>query len=449
MMEGWKEYHVEDFGEVSTGTTPSTRHPEFYGGKYKFISPVDLDNGKYISTSHRLITKEGLSVSRTLPQNAILVGCIGTIGKIGMTNDEISAFNQQINAIVCNDNFLPDFIYYLLIYSKPILEKSAVKTTLPILNKGNFQKIKLKVPELPEQHKIAYILSTVQKAIEQQEKLIRTTTELKKALMKKLFTGGIYGEKQKQTEIGLMPESWDVVELGNCLKLSQYGLSVKGSDSGSIPILRMTNQKNGHICDNNLQYVNISEAEYKKFKVEKDDVIFNRTNSFELVGRTAIFKLNGCFVFASYLIRIKTNGDMLIPDFLNIYLNTDETQARLKSIATRGVSQSNISATRLSGFKIPLPSLSVQSEIISINNKIEHKIDFLQKKKQTLTSLFKTLLHELITGQRRINDIEFGEGSSSDLVFCNNDQFLGTDFCKNDRFLSTDFCKQLSQQPDK
>ena len=407
-MEGWKEYCIADFGTISTGTTPSTKVPEYYGGPYKFISPVDLDNGKYINTSHKLITEEGLKAGRSLPKNAILVGCIGNIGKIGMTSDKISSFNQQINAIICNDNFIPDFIYYLLYFHRPLLEKSAVKTTLPILNKGNFQKIKLQAPELPEQRKIAYVLSTVQKAIEQQDKLIRTTTELKKALMQKLFTQGLYGEKQKQSEIGPVPESWEVVELGKHLLKKQYGISSKGSDIGNVPILRMTNQKNGFITSNDLQYVSLQEKEIEKFKVNFNDVIFNRTNSFELVGRTAIFKLQEKFVFASYLIRLSVDKRKLNPDYLNFYLNNEKTQARLKTIATRGVSQSNISATRLSSFLIPLPSITEQNEIVKYISFVNFKVLHLEKKKQALTDLFKTLLHELMTGQRRVHKIDFG-----------------------------------------
>ena len=113
MMDGWTEYCIKEFGDVLTGTTPSTKKPEYYGEVYKFISPADLDNGKYISTSHKLVSELGLTVSRVLPKDAILVGCIGNIGKIGMTCDEKSAFNQQINAIVCNEMFISDFIYYL------------------------------------------------------------------------------------------------------------------------------------------------------------------------------------------------------------------------------------------------------------------------------------------------------------------------------------------------
>ncbi|MBE9491638.1 MAG: restriction endonuclease subunit S [Bacteroidetes bacterium] len=407
MMEGWKEYDIEDFGDILTGTTPSTKKSEYYGGPYKFISPANLDNGKYINTSYKLLTEEGLKVGRTLPKNAILVGCIGNIGKIGMTVDKISSFNQQINAIICSENFDADFIYYLLLHHRPLLEKSAVKTTLPILNKGNFQKIKLQAPDLFIQRKIAYVLGTVQNAIEKQDQLIKTTTELKKALMQKLYTEGLHGEQQKETEIGLVPESWEVVVLGQYLLKKQYGISVKGSDRGETPILRMTNQKNGFINSDNLQYVSIAEKDLEKFKVNFDDVIFNRTNSYELVGRTAIFKLSGKYIFASYLIRLETDKKRLKSDYLNFYLNTEETQRRLRSIATRGVSQSNISATRLSCFHIPIPSIKEQEQIIQSIESIISKIKFHEKKKQNLTALFKTLLHELMTGQRRVHELEF------------------------------------------
>ena len=201
-MKTWREYIIGDFGKILTGTTPSTKITKYYGGPYKFISPVDLDNGKYITTSHKLLTKEGLSVGRVLPKNSILIGCIGNIGKIGMTKDEISSFNQQINAVICNEDFLPDFIYYLLLNNRHILEKSAVKTTVPILNKGNFENIKLKAPILSEQKKIAYVLSIVQNGIECLDKLIQKTTELKKALLQKLFEEGVNEGKWKIVELG-------------------------------------------------------------------------------------------------------------------------------------------------------------------------------------------------------------------------------------------------------
>src|SRR5207244_2719571 len=113
-----------------------------------------------------------------------------------------------------------------------------------------------------------------------------------------------------------------------------------------------------------LQYVELTADQFQKFRVERRDILFNRTNSLDLVGRTAIFDLEGDFVFASYLIRLRTDGKRLRPFFLNHYFNWEETQVRLKSIATRAVSQSNISATRLRGFWVPVPKVDQQDEIV-------------------------------------------------------------------------------------
>ena len=259
------------------------------------------------------------------------------------------------------------------------------------------------LPPLSEQKKIANVLSTVQRAIEAQERIIQTTTELKKALMYKLFTEGTRGETQKQTEIGPVPESWEVAPLGDSLSVAQYGLSVKGNPEGNYPILRMTNQANGRIVANDLQFVRIGEADFKKFKVESGDILFNRTNSLELVGRTAVHDIKGDFVFASYLIRLRTKEEKLNPFFLNIHFNRDETQAHLKSIATRAVSQSNISATRLKGFAVPLPYLEEQAEIVTQAEALEAKLMTHRRKHESLQDLFRTLLHELMTAKIRVD----------------------------------------------
>ena len=236
------------------------------------------------------------------------------------------------------------FLKYL-IHSDPFIAYAKSTTAgvqHPRTSWASLREFQLSLPPLSEQKKIAHVLATSQRAIESQERVIQATTELKKALMHKLFTEGTRGEPQKQTEIGPIPESWEVVELGDSLSVAQYGLSVKGNPEGNYPILRMTNQANGRIVANNLQFVKIGEADFKKFKVESGDILFNRTNSLELVGRTAVHDIKGDFVFASYLIRLRTKEEKLNPFFLNIHFNRDETQAHLKSIATRAVSQSLI-----------------------------------------------------------------------------------------------------------
>ena len=402
----WKIKYVKDMGEVITGRTPPTSHSEFYGGEYKLISPADLDRGKYVLSCHKNLSHEGFNKCRALPRDSVLVGCIGNVGKLGMVGDDFSATNQQINALICNSDYEPNFVYYRFYNDRDLLKTAAVKTTVPILNKTNFSNFKMPLPPLPEQRQIAAILSLVQRAIEQQEKLIELTTELKKALMHKLFTEGTRGEPQKQTEIGLVPESWEVVELGKAIKTTKYGLSMRASDNGKYPMLRMTNQAGGRIVPSELKYVNLRDEDFSKFLVTYGDVLFNRTNSFDLVGRTAIFTLKGNYVFASYLIRIETEEKKLNPFFLNHYFNWVKTQNRLKGIATRAVSQSNISATRLKHFLIPLPEISEQVEMCQIIDEVDKKTLQHEQIKGKSQGLFRTLLHKLMTAEIRVNGLD-------------------------------------------
>jgi len=232
------------------------------------------------------------------------------------------------------------------------------------------------------------------------------SAELKKALLHKLFTEGLRGEPQKQTEIGPVPESWDIRALGDHLTEAQYGISIKGAETGRYPVLRMTNQKQGQISGANLQYVDLSPVQLEKFRVDRQDILFNRTNSLELVGRTAIFDLEGDFVFASYLIRLWTDAARIRPFFLNHYFNWDETQVRLKSIATRAVSQSNISATRLKCFPVPVPSPEEQDKIVTRIDCVDRKRSVHHRKHAVLTALFRTLLHQLMTAQIRVQEID-------------------------------------------
>ena len=200
----WDIFSISDIGEVITGTTPKTANKAYYGNEYKLISPADLDSGQYVTTAHRILSKEGLSQCRILPQYTVLVGCIGNVGKIGMTIDQKCATNQQINAIICNKKADPYFIFYLLGYSRDRLKSASAKTTVPILNKNNFEKFQIPLPPMQEQKKIAGVLSQIQRAMEVQDKLIERTEELKQATMKQLFTYGL-NHKEKPNNSSTQP----------------------------------------------------------------------------------------------------------------------------------------------------------------------------------------------------------------------------------------------------
>jgi type I restriction enzyme S subunit len=407
-MSSWTECRLEDIAQTTSGGTPDRKKADFYGGQIPWVKSGELNDG-YIVKTEESLTQAGLhhSSAKLFPAGTLLMAMYGaTAGKTAILKMP-AATNQAVCAIFpAVERADAEFLRYFLISERKELLKRRYGGAQPNISQNVICSFPVRLPPLPEQRKIASVLGLVQRTIVEQERLIALTTELKKSLMHKLFTEGLRGERQKQTEIGLVPESWEVVTLGEYLTKAQYGISAKGSESGRYALLRMTNQRHGRISLDNLQYVELTADQFQKFRVERKDILFNRTNSLDLVGRTVIYDLEGDFAFASYLILLRTNVEYLRPFFLNHYFNWEETQVRLKSIATRAVSQSNISATRLRGFLLPVPKAEEQDEIVEKVDCLDQKLLVHARRHATLTALFRTLLHQLMTAQIRVHDLD-------------------------------------------
>lgn len=413
-ISGWSETKLGDIAETASGGTPDRKNHAYFGGHIPWVKSGELED-KFINDTEENITQEGLkrSAAKLFPSGTLLMAMYGaTVGKTALLKIE-AATNQAVCAIFPRaDQAETDFLRYALVYQRPEILKLRYGGAQPNISQQVIRNLEVRLPPLPEQRRIAGVLGLVQRALEQQERLIALTTELKKTLLNQIFTEGLRGEPQKQTDIGPVPESWEAAPLGEYLTEAQYGISAKGSESGRYAVLRMTNQHQGRISPANLQYVELTADQFRKFRIERQDILFNRTNSLDLVGRTAIFDLEGEFVFASYLIRLRTDAKRLRPFLLNHYFNWEETQVRLKSIATRAVSQSNISASRLRGFVVPVPQLGEQDEIVEKIDCLDQKLSTHARKHAALTDLFRTLLHQLMTAQLRVRDLDLSESIS-------------------------------------
>ena len=186
--ESWEVVRIKATGTVVTGSTPSTKNPDFYGGDYNLISPADLDNGKYVRSAHKTLTKAGFEECRRVPRDSVLVGCIGNVGKLGMVADDCSTTNQQINAIIPNSGFSPHFLYYALQLCRPRLEQAASKVTLPILNKSNFESFQIAAPERKEQEAIAGYLGILDQKLENAGQKTAQLQDLFRTLLHELMT---------------------------------------------------------------------------------------------------------------------------------------------------------------------------------------------------------------------------------------------------------------------
>lgn len=182
----WEEERLGEAGDIITGTTPPTANSEYYGGEFPWITPTDINDEKDIYTSAKLLTRDGMKKGRFVPKNSLLVTCIASIGKNAILRVDGSC-NQQINAIVPNENNNVDFLYYLLEKSKNTLIRFAGAGGMQMLNKKDFSDLKFKIALFPEQQKIAEFLGVMDEKIEGLAKKKKSLEAYKKGVMQKIF----------------------------------------------------------------------------------------------------------------------------------------------------------------------------------------------------------------------------------------------------------------------
>ena len=421
MKETWTWHPLGKLFEIGAGKTMSAAarngadKTPFLRTSNVFWDEIDLSSVDEMSIpDHEFPAK-------LLLRGDLLVCEGGEIGRAAIWNGEVEtmSFQNHLHRLrPIDEKVEPRFYVYFLQAAFTLLgmfEGAGNKTTIPNLSRGRLAALHVPKPTLSEQQVISALLSRVRDAVRVQDQSNIAARELKRAAMQAMFTRGLRGEPQKETEIGTMPEGWDLRPIGEFAHQMQYGLSVRGAESGRYPILRMNCQQDGKVLLRDLQFVDIDCETAKTYRVKPNDLLFNRTNSYELVGRTAIVEEATDAVFASYLVRVSVDETRLCPRFLNHFFNWDAAQSELKKLASRGVSQANISAGKLRGFSVPVPALDEQQEIVNILDAIDRKIDLHRRKRAVLDELFKALLHKLMTGEIRGEGLDCS-GSSEGLI---------------------------------
>lgn len=181
------EKQIKDIGIVITGTTPSKDNPNYWhNGNITWVTPSDITESKNIYSSKVCLTQLGLSAGRELPKNSLLITCIASIGKNAILKVEGSC-NQQINAIIPNDDCDIDFLYYLFEHKKSYMQSIAGTSATSIINKSNFEKILVKIPTIDVQKKISKTLSLIDSKIDLQNCLLRNLISFKKYLLQQMF----------------------------------------------------------------------------------------------------------------------------------------------------------------------------------------------------------------------------------------------------------------------
>lgn len=408
---GWQQLEVSKIVDVVGGATPSTADSLYWSnGSIPWATPTDItaNNSKYISKTEAYITQAGLDAcaAKLLPKGAILFTSRATIGAKAIAAIPM-ATNQGFANFVPRE-ILTDYLYYLLDLLTPIFKRLGSGTTFDEVSKRDIRKVWCAIPrQSREQDAIAHILDALDKVIEQIRESIERERDVKKSLVQQLFERGLRGEPLHKTTIGLIPKSWNVVPLRSVVIEFQYGLSIEMGTKGKYPILRMGNIQDAEVLLDDLKYVDLPSHIAGKYLLKMGDVLFNRTNSQEHVGKIGIYRSGEKAVFASYLIRLIPDEAQIDRYFLGQLLASYPAQCRIKRYATPGVQQVNINAKNLGRVLIPVPpgkdGLQEQREIAAILEQADESVRSYQPVLKAFAALKRSLTHDLLTGKVRVN----------------------------------------------
>lgn len=239
----------------------------------------------------------------------------------------------------------------------------------------SFYNIQIPLPPLPIQQEMVARLDKQQAIIEQCN-----------AMEKAILEAGI--------DDSIFEGDWEWAELGKVIIFSQYGLSDKAiGTNNDIPILGMNNiSYYGELILDNLKYISLDKKNIDKYRLYKGDILFNRTNSKELVGKTAVFNADGDFVFASYIIRFRVDENKLIPQFVGYYFNSKKSKDYLSSLCRAIIGQANINLQELKQIKIPIPPLQKQQEIVDFLSTQFETLNRIRKLKENAHKTIKMIL---------------------------------------------------------
>ena len=393
-MSGWQTKRLGDVLQLNYGKSLPVK------SRVEGPIPVYGSNGVVGSHTEAIVDAPGLIVGRK-----------GSAGRVHLSRGPFCPIDTTFY-VTAND--APDtdleFLFYLLRHIN--LTRIIGDVGVPGLNREMAYMEQVRFPAaLPEQKKIAHILSTVQRAIEAQERIIQTTTELKKTLMHKLFTEGLRNEPQKQTEIGLVPESWEVKELGEFFEI-KHGFAFDGKffePSGEYILMTPGHfNEEGGFRDQGEKTKYYTGEIPEDYLLAKDDLVVAMTEQKSgLLGSAAFVPEDDRYLHNQRLgLIVDLDTKRLSKRFLFNVFNTPHLRVEVAKTST-GSKVKHTSPTKLRAIKVGIPpTLKEQEEIATALATTERKIEVETAKQVHFQDLFRTLLHELMTAKVRVNELQ-------------------------------------------
>lgn len=354
---------------------------------------------------------------KSLRAGDLLVCEGGDIGRAAVWDGRIPtiSFQNHLHRLrPAREDVEPRFYVYFLqcaFTQLGIFEGAGNKTTIPNLSRNRLAALEVPHPPLPEQTALVRALSIVRSAIATHGRAKAAAEELKHTTMRVLFTRGLRDASLIDTEFDQIPETWAVVPLEKCATVQTgiaKGRPVCPSDAVEVPYLRVANVQDGYLDLSQIKTIPIARSELARYCLLPGDVLLTEGGDFDKLGRGHVWngEIDQC-VHQNHVFAVRTDQTLLLPEYLAYLAQSHYGRGYFLKVAHKTTNLACINTTKLKAFPVPLPpELEEQRDIVAILGAIDRKIDLHRRKRQVLEELFQALLHKLMTGEIRVQDLD-------------------------------------------
>lgn len=418
------DWRVASLGEIcdiqAGGSAP--QGDNYFGGTLPFVRVQHLSQDSDTISRWDLITEEAVRKYslRLFPKGTVVFPKSGA--SIRLEKRAILPVDAYVVSHLCAllpslATVEPTFLFHLLRATHFADDKA---DGYPTLTLTEIKSKLVPLPPLSEQRTIAHVLSSIQRSIQATDCVIAAVPQLKRSLMRYLFTYGpvpLADTQQvplKETEIGLIPEHWGLVRLGDVLKEPlRNGHSAKRSNSDvGLRTLTLTAVTQNDFTIENTKLTSAETHQVRDLWLKRGDLFIERANTPEYVGLAALYEGDDNFaIFPDLLVRVRVHEERIIPKFLAEFLLLPIPRSYFQSYAKKTAGNfPKIDQPIIENTLIPDAPAYEQSRIVGHLKALDAKLDAEEKRKASLQQLLRTMLHLLMTGRLRFKDLDFANG---------------------------------------
>lgn len=362
MNHGWEKKKLGDVCKVTMGQSPESSSYNNTGDGMPFFQGCS-DFGIRFPR----VTKYCSAPTRIAENNDILFSVRAPIGTMNFANCKCCIGRGLCSISPKSDN--QRYVYYALICSLNKIIEKGTGSTFKAVGKDVMNGHYILLPSKEIQNRIASELDKINELIEVKRSQLADLDVLAQSLFYEMFG-----------EPFLNPMGWDIKAFGDLTDSINYGTSLPATEGGQYPYLRMNNlTDNGYLDLSNLKYIDIPDEDIDKCLVKDGDILFNRTNSREKVGKTALYDREDNMVIAGYIIRVRANRNILNPVFAVRYMNMPELKNHLRKICRGAVNQANINSKEMAAIPFLVPPIELQNQFAT-------KIKMIEEQKRRIDS---------------------------------------------------------------